>query len=216
MRRSDSGWTSWADGKQKYPLHATFFLFFLKSFLCPIRFPRSCILLPRPLLYIYRWLDRWVGGLHRMRGDGACPCCSGSQVWADNCQVCAAETDDYRVYCLSQAQSTLIQQSHLSVIYDSTSRSISLTSLYHSSYASSKLSLMSLLAERPPAPSDVSGLECWPKAQCLCGGSNNNISSNNSIRNGLRRLWLFFFINVSNFWGDISFVCLMHKVHMEP
>lgn len=104
--------------------------------------------------------ERWVGGLHRVRGDGACPCCSGSQVWADNCWVCAAETDDYKVYCLSQAQSTLIQQSHLSVIYDSTSLSISLTSLYHTSYASSKLSLMSFLAECPPATAHVSAFEC--------------------------------------------------------
>lgn len=46
---------------------------------------------------------------------------SGGQVWADNCQVCAAETDDYRLYCLSQAQSTLIQQSHLYLIYESLS-----------------------------------------------------------------------------------------------
>lgn len=190
MRRSNSGWTSWADRKEKYPRHATF-IYLKKSYLRPIRFPRSCILLPCPLVYIYGWLERWVGELHRARGDGACPCCSGSQVWADNCQVCAAETDDYRVYCLSQAQSTLIQQSHLSVIYDSTSRSISLTSLYHSSYASSKLSLMSLLSECPPAPSDVSVFE-WPEAQCLCGGSNNNISSNNSIRNGLKSLRLFY------------------------
>ncbi len=36
-----------------------------------------------------------------------CPFWSGGQVWADNCRACAAETDDYRVYCLSQAQSTL-------------------------------------------------------------------------------------------------------------
>lgn len=46
---------------------------------------------------------------------------SGGQVWADNCQVCVAETDDYRLYCLSQAQSTLIQQSHLYLIYESLS-----------------------------------------------------------------------------------------------
>lgn len=39
--------------------------------------------------------------------DGFCPFWSGGQVWADNCRACAAETDDYRVYCLSQAQSTL-------------------------------------------------------------------------------------------------------------
>lgn len=39
--------------------------------------------------------------------DGFCPFWSGGQVWADNCQAWAAETDDYRVYCLSQAQSTL-------------------------------------------------------------------------------------------------------------
>lgn len=59
--------------------------------------------------------------LYRLRVDGSCPFCSGRQVWADNCQVCAAETDDYRLYCLSQAQSTLIQQSHLSLIYESCS-----------------------------------------------------------------------------------------------
>lgn len=58
---------------------------------------------------------------YRLRGDGSCPFCSGSQVWVDNYRVCAAETDDYRLYCLSQAQSTLIQQSHLSLIYESRS-----------------------------------------------------------------------------------------------
>ncbi len=58
--------------------------------------------------------------------------CSGGQVWADNCQVCAAETDDYRLYCFSQAQSTLIQQSHLYLIYESLSLflSLSLAHLY--------------------------------------------------------------------------------------
>lgn len=55
----------------------------------------------------------------RVKVDGSCPFCSGGQVWADNCQFCAAETDDYRLYCLSQAQSTLIQQSHLYLIYES-------------------------------------------------------------------------------------------------
>lgn len=84
-----------------------------------------------------------------MRVDGACPCSSGSQVWAYNCRVCAAETDDYRVYCLSQAQSTLIQQSHLFLIYDSTSLSLSSLCPYTIplAYAGSKLALMSLLAE---------------------------------------------------------------------
>lgn len=90
--------------------------------------------------------------LYRLRVDGACPFCSGLQVWADNCQVCAAETDDYRLYCLSQAQSTLIQQSHLSLIYES-------CSLFpHSSIPYLlliclllELSLMSLLPECPPA-----------------------------------------------------------------
>lgn len=56
-----------------------------------------------------------------MKVDGYCPFCSGGQVWVDNCQFCAAETDDYRLYCLSQAQSTLIQQSHLFLIYESLS-----------------------------------------------------------------------------------------------
>lgn len=67
-----------------------------------------------------------------VKADGSCPFCSGGQVWADNCQVCAAETDDYRLYCLSQAQSTLIQQSHLSLIYESLSlcRSLSIPLLY--------------------------------------------------------------------------------------
>lgn len=57
----------------------------------------------------------------RVKVDGSCPFCFCGQVWADNCQVCAAETDDYRLYCLSQAQSTLIQQSHLFLIYESLS-----------------------------------------------------------------------------------------------
>lgn len=67
--------------------------------------------------------------VYRVKVDGSCPFCSAGQVWADNCQVCAAETDDYRLYCLSQAQSTLIQQSHLYLIYDSLSvlLSVSLT-----------------------------------------------------------------------------------------
>lgn len=65
--------------------------------------------------------------LYRVKADGSCPFCSGGQVWADNCQVCAAETDDYRLYCLSQAQSTLIQQSHLYLIYESLSLSFSLS-----------------------------------------------------------------------------------------
>lgn len=54
-----------------------------------------------------------------MRGDGSRPLCSGSQVRADNCRLCAAETDDYGLYCLSQAQSALIQQSHIALIYES-------------------------------------------------------------------------------------------------
>lgn len=54
-----------------------------------------------------------------MRGDGSRPLCSGSQVRADNCQLCAAETDDYGLYCLSQAQSALIQQSRIALIYES-------------------------------------------------------------------------------------------------
>lgn len=54
-----------------------------------------------------------------LRGDGSRPLCSGSQVRADNCQLCAAETDDYGLYCLSQAQSALIQQSRIALIYES-------------------------------------------------------------------------------------------------
>ena len=70
--------------------------------------------------------------LYRVKADGSCPFCSGGQVWADNCWVCAAETDDYRLYCLSQAQSTLIQQSHLYLIYESLSLSLSLSSSHPS------------------------------------------------------------------------------------
>lgn len=58
-------------------------------------------------------------GAYRLRGDGSRPLCSGSQVRADNCQLCAAETDDYGLYCLSQAQSALIQQSRIALIYES-------------------------------------------------------------------------------------------------
>lgn len=70
--------------------------------------------------------------LYRVKADGSCPFCSGGQVWADNCWVCAAETDDYRLYCLSQAQSTLIQQSHLYLIYESLSLTLSLSSSHPS------------------------------------------------------------------------------------
>lgn len=72
--------------------------------------------------------------LYRVKVDGSCPFCSGGQVWADNCQVCAAETDDYRLYCLSQAQSTLIQQSHLYLIYESLSLFLTPSSLYAFSF----------------------------------------------------------------------------------
>lgn len=83
----------------------------------------------RSLLYFCRlWISPWhklrseyiyplnacklkrrscVCGSNRKKWDGFCPFWSGGQVWADNCRACAAETDDYRVYCLSQAQSTL-------------------------------------------------------------------------------------------------------------
>lgn len=76
-----------------------------------------------------------TGRVYRVKVDGSCPFCSGGQVWADNCQACAAETDDYRLYCLSQAQSTLIQQSHLYLIYDSLSLSLSLARYTFSLYA---------------------------------------------------------------------------------
>lgn len=84
----------------------------------------------------------------RVKVDGSCPFCSGGQVWADNCQVCAAESDDYRLYCLSQAQSTLIQQSHLYLIYESLCLFLSyLTSFYTSSlYAFSFLLWLFLLS----------------------------------------------------------------------
>lgn len=114
-------------------------------------FPRSWILFS-PSFSLHQSVtfplkENW--GLYRVRVDGACPCCSGSQVQADNCRVCAAETDDYRVYCLSQAQSTLIQQSHLSLIYDSTSLSLYLPyiPIPYLFLAGSKLFLMSLLAQ---------------------------------------------------------------------
>lgn len=65
---------------------------------------------------------------------------------ADNCQVCAAETDDYRLYCLSQAQSTLIQQSHLYLIYESLSLSSSRSNPLYHFLICFYCSLMSLLA----------------------------------------------------------------------
>lgn len=77
----------------------------------------------------------------RVKVDGSCPFCSGGQVWADNCQFCAAETDDYRLYCLSQAQSTLIQQSHLYLIYESLSFLLS----YFTSFYTSSLYVFSFL-----------------------------------------------------------------------
>lgn len=80
--------------------------------------------------------------LDRVKVDGPCPFCSGGQVWADNCQVGAAETDDYRLYYLSQAQSTLIQQAHLYLIYESLSLSLLLSAL-----CLFKRSLVSLLLE---------------------------------------------------------------------
>lgn len=114
------------------------------------------------------------GGICRVRG--ACPCSSGSQVWADNCRVCAAETDDYRVYCLSQAQSTLIQQSHLSLIYDSSSLSLSSLGPYTIplAYAGSKLTLMSLLAECAFLSFNVRTLQL--------GGRHNNNYNNHGLR----------------------------------
>lgn len=96
--------------------------------------------------------------LYRLRGDGSCPFCSGSQVWADNCRVCAVETDDYRLYCLSQAQSTLIQQSHLSLIYESHSLS-SHTPLYHTSYAH-MLAFGFFFSSLPHV------LHCWVSTSC--------------------------------------------------
>lgn len=108
--------------KKPLTIHKTAAVFFLS-------FSFTSVDTFSPLLKKKNYLE-----LYRLRGDGSCPFCSGSQVWADNCRVCAAETDDYRLYCLSQAQSTLIQQSHLSLIYESRSLS-SHTPLYHTSYA---------------------------------------------------------------------------------
>lgn len=99
-----------------------FFLLFVRGHIFPFPFPFK------------KKINNKNLELYRLRVDGSCPFCSGSQVWADNCRVCAAETDDYRLYCLSQAQSTLIQQSHLSLIYESRSLS-SHTPLYHTCYA---------------------------------------------------------------------------------
>lgn len=104
----------------------TFFFFFF-FWLCP-KNPRrkkkkerninATLLPPNPDISLHRQTNFPIEP-YRLRGDGSCPFCSRSQVWEDNCQVCAAETDDYRLYCLSQAQSTLIQQSQLSLIYES-------------------------------------------------------------------------------------------------
>lgn len=66
-----------------------------------------------------------------MRRDGSGPLCSRSQVRSDNCRLCAAETDDYGLYCLSQAQSALIQQSHIALIYESHAPRRHTPPLYH-------------------------------------------------------------------------------------
>lgn len=122
------------------------------SFLNPLKVVLFCFLFFFFSLGLCQQVNLPVKIVISVGWDGACPSCSGSQVWADNCQVCAAETDDYRLYCLSQAQSNLIQQSHLILIYESLSVPHSPT-LYSIplSYAYSKLTLMSLLAECPPA-----------------------------------------------------------------
>lgn len=65
----------------------------------------------------------------RILMDPASFFCSSGQVWGDNSQVCAAERDDYRIYCLSEAQSTLIQQFHLYLIYESLSLFLSFSFL---------------------------------------------------------------------------------------
>lgn len=97
-----------------------------------------------------------------LRGDGSRPLCSGSQVRADNCQLCAAETDDYGLYCLSQAQSALIQQSRIALIYESrapppvTHTPSILCSLMLICFAFASLR-SPFIAERPPDASLPSG-----------------------------------------------------------
>lgn len=100
--------------------------------------------------------------------DGSRPLCSGSQVRADNCRLCAAETDDYGLYCLSQAQSALIQQSHIALIYESHAPRRHTRPLYTILSYAHMLAFASLRSPPPPPPPPSSPrFYCRVSTRCL-------------------------------------------------